>query len=75
MNSEFKAYLETTSTRVSEFILNHDIIEHLKPEHIRQSVLTYLQRPSKRLRPAMVLMSCGLVGGKEEKAQIGRAHV
>lgn len=75
MNNEFKAYLETTSNKVSEFILNHDIINYLKPDHIRQSVLTYLQRPSKRLRPAMVLMSCGLVGGNEEKALSAAAGV
>ncbi|MBD3290073.1 hypothetical protein GF337_14800 [candidate division KSB1 bacterium] len=68
MNTEFKAYLERTSEKVSDFILNHDIIEHLKPEHIKQAVLTYLQRPSKRLRPAMLLMSCCLTGGDEKKA-------
>lgn len=75
MNSEFKLYLETTSQTVSDFILNHDIIEYLQPEHIKKSVLSYLKRPSKRLRPAMLLMSCGSVGGDEQRALSAAAGV
>ena len=74
-NQEFMKYLENTSKKVSNYILNSDVIEFLKPEHIRESVLTYLQRPSKRLRPAILLLSCGSVGGKEENAISAAAGV
>lgn len=71
-HESFLSYLEKSSDKVSEYILNSDVINYLKPDHIKNSVLTYLTRPSKRLRPAVLLMSCGCVGGDEDKA-IGAA--
>ena len=69
---EFLSYLERTSKKVSDFIFNSDVIDYLQPIHIKHSVLAYLKRPSKRLRPAVLLMSCGCVGGDEDQA-IGAA--
>jgi len=71
-HEEFLSYLEDTSTKVTDFILDSDVINYLKPDHIKESVLAYLKRPSKRLRPAMLLMSCSSVGGNEDHA-IGAA--
>ena len=67
-HEEFMSYLETTSKKVTDFILNSDVISYFKPDHIKESVLAYLKRPAKRLRPAMLLMSCGCVGGSEDHA-------
>lgn len=69
---EFLAYLESRSKKVTDFIFNSDVVQYLKPDHIKESVLTYLKRPSKRLRPAMLLMACGSMGGNEDHA-IGAA--
>jgi len=74
-NKEFLNFLEVTSKKVSDYILNSDIIDYLKPDHIKESVLAYLKRPSKRLRPAILLLSCGSVGGDEEKAISAAAGV
>ncbi|MBN1154140.1 polyprenyl synthetase family protein [candidate division KSB1 bacterium] len=74
-NQEFIRYLENTSKKVSDYILNCDVVDYLKPEHIKESVLAYLRRPSKRLRPAILLLSCGSVGGDEEQALCAAAGV
>lgn len=36
-----------------------------RPAHIHDGVLSYLMRPAKRLRPAVMLLSCGCLGGEE----------
>jgi len=71
-HEDFTAYLEQSSQKVSDYIFNSEVIQFLKPTHIKNAVLSYLKRPSKRLRPAVLLMSCGCVGGDENKA-IGAA--
>jgi geranylgeranyl diphosphate synthase, type I len=45
------------------------------PEHIRRAVYAYLERPAKRLRPALVLLCCGAVGGDEQQALPAAAAV
>jgi geranylgeranyl diphosphate synthase, type I len=69
---DFFSYLKSTSQKVTDYLLNSNVIPYLKPEHIKLSVLSYIKRSSKRLRPAVLLLSCGSVGGDEEKA-IGAA--
>ncbi len=69
---DFISYLEHSSKIVTDYILSSDVIEYLKPEHIKQGTLAYLERPSKRLRPAVLLMSCGSMGG-DESAALGAA--
>lgn len=39
-----------------------------RPEHIRDSVYSYMKQGGKSLRPAVLLFSCGAVGGDEKKA-------
>ena len=68
----FLGYLSHYSDKVNQFLFESDVVGYLKPDHMKRAVLSYLQRPSKRLRPAVLLMSCGCVGGDEDKA-IGAA--
>ena len=72
---DFLAYLAQTSDKVNDYLFNSDVLSYLKPEHMKRAVLSYLQRPSKRLRPAVLLMSCGSVGGDTSKAISAAAGV
>jgi geranylgeranyl diphosphate synthase type I len=38
------------------------------PEHLRRAVYAYIERPAKRLRPALLLLCCRAVGGNERQA-------
>lgn len=38
------------------------------PQHIQDSVYSYMRKGGKSLRPAVLLFSCGAVGGDEERA-------
>lgn len=40
----------------------------MAPPEFRESVLSYVTRPAKRLRPAVLLMSCGSVSGDVRRA-------
>jgi geranylgeranyl diphosphate synthase type I len=46
-----------------------------RPEHIRRAVYAYIERPAKRLRPALLLLCCGAVGGDEQQALPAAAAV
>jgi geranylgeranyl diphosphate synthase type I len=39
-----------------------------RPEHLERAVYLYVDRPGKRLRPAVLLFACGAVGGDEQAA-------
>jgi geranylgeranyl diphosphate synthase type I len=45
------------------------------PEHLRRAVYAYIERPAKRLRPALLLLCCGAVGGDERQALPAAAAV
>lgn len=47
----------------------------LGPEHLRRAALAYIQRPAKRLRPALLLLCCRAVGGDESQAVPAAAAV
>lgn len=65
----FFDFLKKTEKSFSEFIIqNFDEIRIYCPEVIEKSVLSYILRGGKRLRPAVVLMACGAVGGDIETA-------
>lgn len=46
-----------------------------RPASLLQAVYSYLKRPAKRLRPGILLFSCGAVGGNEEQALFAAAAV
>lgn len=43
-------------------------LEWFRPPDLQDAVFAYLRRPGKRLRPAVLLWSCGAVGGDEQAA-------
>jgi len=53
---------------VSEYLADSRFRRWFKPEHLQQAVYAYLERSGKRLRPAVLLFSCGAVGGDERLA-------
>lgn len=42
--------------------------KYFKPKHLYEAVRAYIFRPAKRLRPAVLIMACGCLGGDEELA-------
>jgi geranylgeranyl diphosphate synthase type I len=46
-----------------------------RPEHLQRAVYAYIERPAKRLRPALLLLCCGAVGGNEWQALPAAAAV
>lgn len=57
-------------------VLNRKIYSaSFNPEELREAVYSYLTRPAKRLRPGILLFSCGAVGGDEERALPAAAAV
>ena len=81
--ADFDAYLSTTDKMVSDFLDDNprarelgqaasehggDVLQFCQPADIRDGVLAYLQRqPRKRLRPAVLLLACGSVGGEDRE--------
>lgn len=69
MNKEKFFYeLEVRSKILNEYILNNRFVERFNPEDIRWAVTAYVKYGGKRLRPAILLFSCGALGGDEQKA-------
>lgn len=67
-------YLEKTSSVIDNYIGNSEVPNLCKPSHIHDSVTSYLRRPAKRLRPAiLILASCCLGGEKMERASLPAA--
>jgi len=66
--SELLEYLASTGNRVVSLLKSSGVREYFKPEDISDSVFSYIERPSKRLRPAVLLMASGALGGPEREA-------
>jgi len=60
---------------VTDYILQPRFREWFKPGDLRDAVFAYLERGAKRLRPAVLLWSCGAVGGDEQSALPAAAGV
>jgi geranylgeranyl diphosphate synthase type I len=54
--------------RVAAYIAQSDYARRLAPPHLRDAALSYLRLGGKSLRPAVLLLSCGAVGGDEARA-------
>ncbi|MGQ9454559.1 MAG: polyprenyl synthetase family protein [Armatimonadota bacterium] len=67
--------LATCEKKVTAYILDQRFRHWFRPEDLREAVLAYLKRPGKRLRPAVLLWSCGAVGGDEDVALPAAAAV
>jgi len=67
---EYEAFVNELSKRkerVYKYLSSSRFRELFCPEHIRDSVYSYIKQRGKCLRPAVLLFSCGAVGGDEEK--------
>ena len=67
--SELVPYLKAVDGRILEYLRSSDLVKRLEPADIEEGVLSYIQRPGKRMRPALLLMACGSVGGEEREAR------
>ncbi len=64
----FNEYLDHAQRVVAGFVDNSDVKQYFEPQVIRDSALSYVGRPAKRLRPAVLLMACGSVSGPERES-------
>jgi len=75
MSTDLPGALAACEKKVSAYILDERFRNQFRPEQLREAVFAYLERPGKRLRPAVLLWSCGAVGGDEETALPAAAAV
>ncbi len=64
----FFEHLDERVVWVQDFLLNNRFLERFAPDDIREAVAAYIRYGGKRLRPAILLFSCGAVGCDERKA-------
>lgn len=60
---------------VRDYILDQRFIDRLSPQDIQWAATAYVRYGGKRLRPAILLFSCGAVGGDEGSALPAAAAV
>jgi geranylgeranyl diphosphate synthase type I len=60
--------LATRRQQVYDYIFASDYVRRLSPQHIHDAALSYLRLRGKSLRPSVLLLSCGAVGGNETHA-------
>ena len=60
--------LQDVAAKVNELIVNDDFPTGVEPDYLRATVMDYPLRGGKRLRPALLLWCCGLLGGDTDKA-------
>jgi geranylgeranyl diphosphate synthase, type I len=68
---EYEDFINELSKRkkiVYDYLNASRFRESFRPEHIRNSVYSYVNQGGKSLRPAVLLFSCGAMGGDEAKA-------
>ena len=68
MALDLMAALNEREQKVNEYFQRPQFREWFKPQDLQDAVYAYLQRSGKRLRPAVLLWSCGAVGGNEDTA-------
>ncbi len=67
-NKRFLQELEKRCGIMRDYILDDRFVKRFHPEDIRWAVTAYVRYGGKRLRPAILLFSCGVVGGDEKSA-------
>jgi len=72
---DFFAELDRRCQQVQEYILNPRFTDRFFPEDIKWAATAYIRYGGKRLRPAILLFSCGAVGGEEATALPAAAAV
>ena len=67
-DSEFFKALNQRSGIIQDYILDKRFIDRFNPDDVKWAVCAYVKYGGKRLRPAILLFSCGAVGADEAKA-------
>ncbi|MDQ3704394.1 MAG: polyprenyl synthetase family protein [Chloroflexota bacterium] len=75
LEERFDAALRERRDRVYEYLDTWPGSAKFKPQDIHDALFTYLQRRGKALRPLLVLLCCGAVGGNEDQALPAAAAV
>lgn len=70
----FLEALAARAERVGQWLLTEDDVP-VTLGRLRQTARAYVERPGKRLRPAILLFACAAVGGDEEQALPAAAAV
>lgn len=60
--------LDDRKKLVREYLANDEYINRFQPKHIQDAAYSYINLGGKSLRPAVLLLSCGAVGGDENLA-------
>lgn len=63
------------SRRVLRYIQEGEYLQRFRPPHLQEATLSYVRRGGKSLRAMVLLLSCGAVGGEEERALPAAAAV
>lgn len=75
MAVDFFEELRKREQWVSAYLAEPRFRDWFRPDHLRRAVYLYPERGGKRLRPAVLLFSCGAVGGDEQTALPAAAAV
>lgn len=70
-----KEELKKVKNKVDQVLEGDNFPNAVKPEYLRDAVRAYPCRGGKRLRPALVMWSCGLLAGDPEKAVLAASAV
>jgi geranylgeranyl diphosphate synthase type I len=73
--AEFLAALELRRKQVYDYLDSWHGATAFQPSDIHDAIYSYLRRQGKALRPLVLLLSCGAVGGDEEQALPAAAAV
>ena len=60
--------LKNVSKAVDTLLASDGFPKTIRPEYLRSAVLDYPLNGGKRLRPAILIWCCRLLGGKQEQA-------
>ncbi|MBI5058399.1 polyprenyl synthetase family protein [candidate division KSB1 bacterium] len=68
LSQRLQEEIERRVSAVQAYVLNHETVSRFAPEDMREAVTCYFASGGKRLRPAVLLLCCGAVGGDEATA-------
>lgn len=71
----FQKELQKIARLVDDIIRKDDYPQEILPDYLREAVIDYPLRGGKRLRPALLLWSCGLLGKNPECAKYAAVAV
>ena len=75
VKESFKKELLSVSETMDRIIAEDTFPDSIEPQNLRRAVRSYPMRGGKRIRPAILLWSCGALGGDEMKAVYAAASV